>query len=137
MEIGEAAAKTGLSASAIRYYENIGVLPKAQRISGRRRYSNNIIELCGFINTARAAGFTVKELKILFRDFLLSTNKPGENWPSMAKKKILELEDKKNDLEKMIQLLTSAIECKCSSLDSCEVVFERPKLVNRVKKTLL
>ena len=40
--IGEVARRTGLRASAIRYYEKIGLLPKTQRISGRRRYEPGV-----------------------------------------------------------------------------------------------
>src|SRR5262245_66529242 len=44
MSIGEVARKMGLRSSAIRYYERLGLLPKAPRVSGRRRYDERMLE---------------------------------------------------------------------------------------------
>jgi MerR family redox-sensitive transcriptional activator SoxR len=43
MTIGEVANRAGLQASAIRYYEKIGLLPKTQRIGGQRRYETGVL----------------------------------------------------------------------------------------------
>ena len=44
MRIGEVARKMGLRSSAIRYYEKLGLIPKAPRLSGRRRYDERVLE---------------------------------------------------------------------------------------------
>jgi DNA-binding transcriptional MerR regulator len=69
MTIGEVARRTGLQASAIRYYEKIGLLPKTQRISGQRRYETGVLNYLEIIDVAKCAGFRMDEIRQLFHGF--------------------------------------------------------------------
>jgi len=61
--IGEAAARAGVSADTIRYYERIGVLPKPLRSdAGYRRYSDASVARMAFVRNAARFGFPLKEL---------------------------------------------------------------------------
>lgn len=61
--IGEAAARAGISADTIRYYERIGILPKPPRSdSGYRRYSDAHVGRMVFVRNAARFGFPLKEL---------------------------------------------------------------------------
>ncbi len=67
MKIGELASRTGVAASAIRFYEQSGLLPAAQRGSnGYRSYSNDAIERLRLIQIAQALGFTLDALRAVF-----------------------------------------------------------------------
>jgi DNA-binding transcriptional MerR regulator len=63
--IGELARRTGVATSALRYWEELGVLPAPARVSGRRRYEPSAVVLVGEILVLRDAGFTRSELKAL------------------------------------------------------------------------
>ena len=64
MKIGELAAATGLAPSAIRFYEQSGLLPAAQRAAnGYRSYSTEAVERLRFIQLAQALGFTLDTLR--------------------------------------------------------------------------
>ena len=64
MKIGELAAATGLATSAIRFYEQSGLLPAAQRAgNGYRSYSVEAVERLRFIQVAQALGFTLDALR--------------------------------------------------------------------------
>ena len=65
MSIGEVARKMGLRSSAIRYYERLGLLPKAPRVSGRRRYDERVLERLAMVRFAKHVGFSVAEIKVL------------------------------------------------------------------------
>lgn len=67
--ISEVATQVGLRPSAIRYYERIGILPPAQRVSGQRRYDNTVLHRLAVIQRARQTGFTLGEVKELFFGF--------------------------------------------------------------------
>ena len=69
MTISEAARQTGLQASAIRYYEQIGLLPAAARMSGQRRYDTSILYRLAIIQRAQQLGFTLDEIRQLFFGF--------------------------------------------------------------------
>jgi MerR family transcriptional regulator, redox-sensitive transcriptional activator SoxR len=63
MTIGQVAKETGLAASAIRFYEQAGVLPRPIRIGGRRQYDSSILERLAVIGRARACGFSLAETR--------------------------------------------------------------------------
>jgi MerR family transcriptional regulator, copper efflux regulator len=71
MRIGELAERAGISAKAIRYYEQIGVLtPPARTASGYRAYDEAVLGRLGFVRAAQALGLTLGEIRqvIAFRD---------------------------------------------------------------------
>ena len=64
MKIGELAAATGLAPSAIRFYEQSGLLPAAERsANGYRSYSADAVERLRYIQLAQALGFTLDALR--------------------------------------------------------------------------
>ncbi len=67
MSIGEVARKMGLRSSAIRYYERLGLIPKAPRVSGRRRYDERVLERLAMVRFAKHVGFSIAEIKVLLR----------------------------------------------------------------------
>ncbi len=71
MLIGELAGSTGVNAKTIRYYEEVGVLPHASRLpSGYREYGDADVERLQFIQSAKALGVTLEEIKevLAFRE---------------------------------------------------------------------
>jgi len=63
LTIGQLARRTGLATSAIRYYERVGLLPPAERVSGQRRYREDAVARLAFIGAAQHAGFTLAEIR--------------------------------------------------------------------------
>src|SRR6516225_9068224 len=73
LTIGAVAAMTGRSTSAIRYYEQIGLLPEPVRVGGRRRYDPAMVRTLAVIDTAQRAGLALDEIKML-----LAASSPGD-----------------------------------------------------------
>src|ERR1700720_3552795 len=65
LSIGELAARGGISASAIRYYERRGILPTPERVGGRRRYPETAVRRLGIIAAGKRAGFSLEEVGLL------------------------------------------------------------------------
>jgi len=81
MSIGEAARKSGLRPSAIRYYEKLGLLAKATRVNGRRRYDDQILRRLAIVRFARHVGFTLTETKLLLADSICGHHpSDGMHW---------------------------------------------------------
>lgn len=118
MSIGEVADKAGLRASAIRYYESVGLLPRQRRESGRRIYDASILTILKWIDLAQEAGFSVEEIKKLLHGFPSSAT-PSQRWRKLASEKIEELEDSISQARTMQKLLREGIRCRCESLDQC------------------
>ncbi|NTZ20743.1 MerR family transcriptional regulator [Paenibacillus sp. JMULE4] len=120
LSIGEIARLSDVPASTLRYYENVGLIPKVSRRSGQRRYSSDILQRIRVIKTAQQAGFHVQEIFVLLEGFD-SNVPPSERWRSMAQKKRLELEEKERQIKMMQQVLENGLKCFCLSWDECFV----------------
>jgi MerR family redox-sensitive transcriptional activator SoxR len=116
--IGEVAQRAGIAASAIRFYEAKGLIPKAPRRSGRRFYDASILDRLALIELAKAAGFTVAEIGKLLGAFRKKTP-PGERWRSLARTKRIELEERIAEAERMKGVLDVLMRCECPTLDDC------------------
>jgi DNA-binding transcriptional MerR regulator len=85
MNIGEVARKMGLRSSAIRYYERLGLIPKAPRLGGRRRYDDRVLERLAMVRFAKHVGFSIAEIKVLLAG--VDRRPPPERWRKLAARK--------------------------------------------------
>jgi MerR family transcriptional regulator, redox-sensitive transcriptional activator SoxR len=115
MRIGEIARRAGLRPSAIRFYEKAGILPPALRRSGQRSFLPEAELYLGLIRFARQAGFTIAEIRTLFRGFREGTT-ASARWKRLARKKHRELSLLVVKLKSMQALLKKAMRCKCMGL---------------------
>src|SRR5258708_12956764 len=92
LSISEVARQVGLKASAIRYYERIGLLPRAPRISGQRRYDTAALYRLAIIQRARQLGFTLTEIRHLFFGFRNIT-RASERWRTLSQRKLPSFKD--------------------------------------------
>jgi DNA-binding transcriptional MerR regulator len=104
LSIGEVARQSGRPASAIRYYESVGLLPAAMRESGRRRFPESVVRTLHVIDTARRAGLSLEEIKALL---------DGEQrLDAIAARRLQTLDEQRAWLE-------HARKCRCAPLDDC------------------
>ncbi len=114
--IGEVAKESGLAASAIRFYEKAGVLPKPVRVGGRRQYDPSILERLAVLERAKACGFSLAEVRELLYGFPHGTP-PSERWQALARRKIDELEQLEAKIAATKELLLRP--CSCTDLAEC------------------
>jgi MerR family redox-sensitive transcriptional activator SoxR len=118
LTISEVARQVGIRASAIRYYESMGLLPPPQRVSGQRRYHVDILRRLAFIQAAQAVGFSVAEMQTLLHelegDVPLSTR-----WQSLAQQKLTEVDALILRAQSMKRMLENALHCGCPDLEQC------------------
>ncbi|MEP6800912.1 MAG: MerR family transcriptional regulator, partial [Acidobacteriota bacterium] len=113
MTIGELSRKTGLSASAIRYYEKERLIPTAPRRSGRRVFDGRALEQIAVVRLARDAGFTLAEIRQLVSEFR------NNRWRPLAERKLIEVRDAALRLRQMTRILERLIECQCADVEFC------------------
>lgn len=118
LSIGEVAKRTGVRTSALRYYEDAGVLPRAARVAGRRRYDADIIHRIDMLRFAQQAGFTLDEIKTLFHGFGAETPL-STRWHSLARDKLLELEQLAERIDRMRRALQLGLKCGCIRIEDC------------------
>ena len=127
LTIGEVAHQAGLHTSAIRYYEDIGVLPTPERTHGHRRYTSRVFQQLAFIQLAQAAGFTMAEIKTLVSGFD-ETAPLGVRWRTLAEQKLAELDILITRAQGMKRVLEDGIRCQCLNLDECIPLVSGPCL---------
>jgi Predicted transcriptional regulators len=118
LAISDVARVFGLRSSAIRYYEQIGILPPPMRKNGQRRYDNSALFRLAVVQRARETGFTLEEIRELFFGFPPGT-RPPKRWHQLSQRKIAELRDRMKRLKQMETLLKRVEDCHCDALDEC------------------
>ena len=118
LPIGEVARRAGVRASAIRYYEEAGLLEEPERVGGKRRYDEEALRRLALIGGAKRAGFTLGEIRTLLHGF---PAEPGaaQRWQALASEKLVEVDDAIAQLRETRELLEEALRCECASLDEC------------------
>jgi len=119
LTISEVAQQIGLRSSAIRYYEQMGILPPAARISGQRRYDNTVLYRLSVVQRARQAGFSLDEIRALFFGFQDGT-RADARWRKLADRKLAELNAIAEQISSMQALLKKMkAKCHCKTLEVC------------------
>jgi len=116
--IGDVSRRTAIPASTLRYYESVGLLPKAERRGGKRRYRSTVLTQLSLIRLAKAAGFTIAEIRTLMNGFGRKTP-PGQRWRALGKKKVVEIDKQIHQLESIKLILSFVIKCECPSFEDC------------------
>ena len=119
LTISQVARQIRLRPSAIRYYERIGLLPRAERLSGQRRYDDSVLYRLAIIQRARQLGFSLSEIRRLFFGFR-DVTRPPERWRKLSQRKLAELDALMDGIKAVRALLRKLMrKCHCDTLDQC------------------
>jgi MerR family transcriptional regulator, redox-sensitive transcriptional activator SoxR len=126
LSIGEVAAATGLRASAIRYYEDARILPKPERVSGKRRYNGDTIDRITLIRFCRRLGMSLKDVR-----GLLATprgSRAKDQWRRLVDGRLEEIGALIMAARGVERILRESRDCDCVTLQSCSfLIDERAK----------
>lgn len=121
LSIGELALRAGQSVSALRYYDEVGLLKPSHRVGGQRRYLPQSVRRLDIIAACQDAGFTLAEIRGLLSGGVTKRSQFTE----IARRKVAELEGRMERAWAAKQLLEEAIRCRCTTLEECEVITAR------------
>ena len=124
LAIGEVARLSGKAPSAIRYYEEVGLVEAPERISGRRRYPPTVVRTLAVIETAQRAGLSLDEIRLLL-EATPSNHAATEQLREVAEQKLPLLREAIERAELVRRWLEDAARCFCPTLDDCPL-FEDP-----------
>jgi len=121
LSIGQLAARTGLSVSAIRYYETQGLIEPLRNSGNQRRFLRSDIRRLSFVMIAQQFGFTIAQIKQQL-DVLPNGRAPTRSdWEQMAGHFRAQLTEKISMLTELNEKLDGCIGCGCLSLDKCHL----------------
>ncbi|WP_020577106.1 MerR family DNA-binding protein [Actinopolymorpha alba] len=118
LDIGELGRRVRMRPSALRYYEKVGLLPRAERVGGRRIYPANTVRRIALIKMTQQAGFTLAEIRALL-DAGDSDRGTTRQWRSLAERKLPELDERIEALRALRQAVADCLACGCMSFVTC------------------
>ena len=117
LSIGELADKARVRASALRYWEQRGLLPGAHREGRRRMWPATAVRRVALIKMAQRAGFTLAEIAQLVTSD--STPSATRQWREMAARKLPELDRHIAQTQALRQAVADCLACGCMNFDRC------------------
>lgn len=123
MNIGQAARASGVSAKMIRYYESIGLVPRAdRRDSGYRDYGDSDLHRLGFIRHARDLGFSLERIRVLL-GLWSDPGRSNADVKAIAEAHVRELEERARQLTEMAEALRSLADaCDGDGRPDCPII---------------
>lgn len=119
--ITELSTRSGVAASALRYYEDLGLIA-AERTSGnQRRYRRSVLRRVAVIRAARTMGVPLSAIASALRTLPGSRDPTPADWERLSERWHRELDARIVVLEKLRDQLSSCIGCGCLSLERCKI----------------
>lgn len=124
LSIGQLAERTGLSVSAIRYYETQGLIESERNTGGQRRFLRSDIRRLSFVQITQQFGFSIEQIRELLAGLPDGRTPNKADWRQISRTIRKELDNKIQTLEKLRDNLDGCIGCGCLSLRNCALYNE-------------
>ncbi|NOX51938.1 MAG: redox-sensitive transcriptional activator SoxR [Gammaproteobacteria bacterium] len=119
LSIGQISKRTGVSVSAIRYYETEGLVKPSRNAGGQRRFRRSDIRRLSFVLIAQQLGFSIGQIRQQIRTLPDERTPTQRDWAKISKRFRRELDDRIAGLTIMRDRLDGCIGCGCLSLRNC------------------
>ncbi|MEV0670195.1 MerR family transcriptional regulator [Mycobacterium sp. NPDC050441] len=115
LTIGEVTQRSGVAQTALRYYEQVGLLPAPQRVGGQRRYQESVLMRLEVIRLCKTSGFSLTEIALLLKD-----DTPGRPMArELAQRKLAEIDEQLESLGRARAIIEWGMRCTCPSIELC------------------
>jgi MerR family redox-sensitive transcriptional activator SoxR len=130
LTIGEVARRSGVAASALRFYEDAGLLASEREPGGARRYPRSVLRRVAVIQAGKAAGVPLADLKAAFDALPQGRTPTKADWAKLSRTWRAQLDARIDELVRVRDGLTSCIGCGCLSLRSCTLLNPQDELAD-------
>lgn len=121
LTIGEVASRTGLAVSAIRYYDDEGLVSARRTPGGKRMFIRSDIRRLSFILIAQRMGFSLEDIRAQLKQLPLERTPTKRDWEKISSGFRARLDARIGMLERLRDRLDGCIGCGCLSLDACKL----------------
>jgi DNA-binding transcriptional MerR regulator len=115
LTIGELARRTGAAPSALRYYEELGLLAPRARVSGQRRYGSDAVAVVGAVLFLADVGFTLAEIAQL----TAARSTSPQSWRELARRKLAQLDERIAEAQAARVAVEHALACPHDDIVTC------------------
>jgi MerR family redox-sensitive transcriptional activator SoxR len=121
LTVGEVSARSGIAASALRYYEAQGLLAATRTSGNQRRYPRHVLRRLSFIRAAQNVGLSLEEIRSTLGTLPDGRTPTREDWARLSRVWHERLDDQIAALRRLRDGLESCIGCGCLSLERCAI----------------
>jgi MerR family redox-sensitive transcriptional activator SoxR len=125
--ITEVSRRSGVAASALRFYEERGLIKSERAGSGHRRYQRGVLRRIAFIVFAQRIGMTLDEVAAELAKLPQDRVPEGSDWAQLSSGWASRIDERIAELRRLRAGLTGCIGCGCLSLDRCELANPRDR----------
>lgn len=122
VSIGELSARSGVASSALRFYEEQGLITAERTPSNQRMYARPMLRRVAFIRAAREVGLTLEEIGRALAALPTDRTPMKRDWERLSRAWRSRLDDRIIELERLRDTLTGCIGCGCLSLRRCSLL---------------
>jgi MerR family transcriptional regulator, redox-sensitive transcriptional activator SoxR len=119
--ISEVSRRSGVASSALRFYEQRGLIESERAGSGHRRYPRSVLRRIAFIVFAQRIGLTLEEIKVELEKLPPGRVPTKGDWSRLSSGWSSRIDERIAELERLKGSLTECIGCGCLSLDKCKL----------------
>jgi len=119
--IGEFARRAGVAESALRYYEQLGLISSQRTAGGQRRYSRVMLRRVAFIRAAQTVGLSLAEVRTALAKLPDERTPNKADWTKVSATWIRRVDERIAELQQLRATLNSCVGCGCLSLRTCRL----------------
>ena len=130
LTVGEVAKRAGVATSALRFYEEVGLIHAERNASGHRRYPRAVIRRVAFIVFAQRVGLTLEEIRSELAKLPTDSVPTATDWEQLTQRWQTRIDARIAELERLKVGLTDCIGCGCLSLEHCNILNPNDQLAS-------
>ena len=131
LTIGEVSRRSGVASSALRFYEERGLIASERAGSGHRRFPRSVLRRIAFIVFAQRVGLTLEDIGGELAKLPPDHAPNRRDWSRLSGKWTARIDDRIAELERLKSTLTECIGCGCLSLERCRLANPRDRVAER------
>lgn len=131
LTIGELAARTGVAPSALRFYEDEGLIEAERTDAGHRRYKRATIRRVSFILVAKGLGLTLDDIRGALSSLPEGRVPTRDDWTELSTRWKPRIDEQIARLERLRDRLDACIGCGCLSLEVCRLLNPDDRVAER------
>jgi MerR family transcriptional regulator, redox-sensitive transcriptional activator SoxR len=122
LTIGEVASRSGVATSALRFYEEQGLIVSRRTAGNQRRYERPVLRRIAVIQAGRAAGIPLEQIRATLATLPAHRTPTRRDWQKLSRGWREDIDQRIATLEALRDRLTTCIGCGCLSIDACELL---------------
>jgi MerR family redox-sensitive transcriptional activator SoxR len=128
LSVGEVAARSAVTISALRFYERQKLIESRRTTGNQRRYSRDVLRRIALIRIAQRVGIPLAEVREAFAELPAGRTPARKDWQEFSKRWREELDERIRHLEQLRSDFTDCVGCGCLTIDRCQLLNPMDKL---------